>query len=517
MSSISSKFLYRYFGPTTAHLQSEFVLLGIMCLFTSASICTMYHANEYLLFGSAMRSVKSECNGCHWNEITYIILSTAFLGRHLVQRIICTTEANTSTSSHGRIEVCPQQQPSMLSSMYRIWIWICFGGQYFDIPSCPIQLTLHGGQSPSLNTLTYSAASSTSDSGGAKSKLYSTFRNIFQTGNMTSPVVRVVDHHHHRTMNKHNNENLINRKTPPLHRTFVVQVLFIVPVIVVPISITKFIMRSLRSRKGSTRGYYDSDDDEDSDRKRKRRHSNNHWVEIDNAKNSDLDAFDYDDENLYIKIHIKTQNQVNAHLDTVWKYVPPAQFVLFFLTLSTFAFVGLKFHTSSMNSLTGSGNVFKGNKRFGYENYAKYNNPGMNQGYQPYFQNVYPGEPTTSANNFGSQSTILNAELMAQRFEMKQRQLDNDIGGKNALHHSMSLILNQFSQYAVKIHMNTWKSTYYSPWGMFYMMSLWGVVASLVLFGRMVLPIPDLTARGRESWVGKGTNVSYKTEAAYKI
>lgn len=462
---------------------------------------------------SGNRKSGSGCTQCHWNEVIYILLSTAWLSRHLIQRIICTTETNTSTSHHGRIGVRPQHQPILLSFLYKVWIWICFGGQYFDIPTCPIQLALHGQPpSSSLNTLSSSTTttSTSSNLGNKKNTLNSTIRNIIQTTNVKTPVVGIVDHHHHqRTMSKSYSDSLVNRKTPPIHRTYIVQVFFIVPMIVVPISITKLFLSSLKSRKRLSRGYYDSDDDDidTTDRRRRRR---NERDDIDNARNSDYEYSDTDEDNAYIKIHFSTQTQVNSYLDVVWKYAPPAQFVVFFIILSFFAFIGFQFYTYNTHSLAGSTNGFKGNKRFGYENYAKYNNPGMNSGFQPYAKNLYPGGPSSSSGNFGSESTILNAELMAQRFEMKQRQMGNEIGG-SPIYHSMRLLFSKTFQTAEKLHMKSWKQALYSPWGMLYMISLWGVVASLLLFGRVMLPIPDLTMKGRESLIGKGANVRYIT------
>ena len=463
----------------------------------------MYHGHEFLWISSPSGNRKNGCTHCHWNEIIYILLSTAWLSRHLIQRIICTTETNTSTSHHRRIGVRPQHQPALLSFIYKVWIWICFGGQYFDIPTCPIQLALHGQPSSSLNTLSSSTTSTSNYSGSKNNGLSSTIRKIIQVTNRKTPVVGIVDHHHQRTMSKSYSDSLVNRKTPPIHRTYIVQVFFIVPMIVVPISITKCFLSSLRSRKRLSRGYYDSDDDDiDTDRRRRRR---NEWDNIDNARNSDYEYSDPDEDNAYIKIHFSTQNKVNSYLDVIWKYTPPAQFVVFFLILSLFTFVGFQFYTNNTHSLAGSTNGFQGNKRFGYENYAKYNNPGMNSGFQPYANNLYPGGPSLSG-NFGSESTILNAELMAQRFEMKQRKLGNEIGG-NPFYHSMRLFFSKIFQIAENLHMKSWKQALYSPWGMLYMMSLWGVVASLLLFGRLVIPIPDLTMKGRESLIGKGTNV----------
>ena len=74
--------------------------------------------------------------------------------------------------------------------------------------------------------------------------------------------------------------------------------------------------------------------------------------------------------------------------------------------------------------------------------------------------------------------------------------------------YGMTGIYNRVFVVAEKLGIRNWKSTFYGPWGMFYLMTLWGTVASLCLFGRIMLPLPDLTAGGRDSGNGKGSSVS---------
>ncbi len=498
---VSKKLFNSYFGTTTVHLQNEFVLLATMCLFTSASFCTMYHSNDLLFqphISSTLESAQNS-NGSlflylNWKEITYILLSTAWLGRHLMQRVICTTEANTSTSQHGRLGVHVQylQHPSIVSIACKIWIWICYGGQYFDIRSCPIRSSLYEGQpSSSLSSLALSGSlSNTRGSGKTRT---------------------------HRSMNKGYSGHFLHEKTPPIHRIYVVQVFFIIPFIVIPLAISKLVISNLRSKKRVTRGYYDSDDDDTAntsgtttDRQRRRRrgdYSHSQKDFNDQNKHADSDISENNDGyHHYMKIHFQTQNQVNSQFDFLWRYIPAIQFQVFFFVLAFVGYIGFQFHTHCHDSLAGSSHAFKGNKQFGYENYAKYNNLGMNSGFQPYANNLYPGGPS-SVGNFGSQSTILNAELMAQRFEMKQRNIANEIGS-NASYSPMHFLFSKVLQTRARVNLIDWKLTYYSPWGMLYLMTLWGILSSLILFGRVMLPIPDLASKGRDSWAGKGASVS---------
>eukprot|EP00551_Chaetoceros_affinis_P010057 CAMPEP_0203671452 /NCGR_PEP_ID=MMETSP0090-20130426/7234_1 /ASSEMBLY_ACC=CAM_ASM_001088 /TAXON_ID=426623 /ORGANISM="Chaetoceros affinis, Strain CCMP159" /LENGTH=650 /DNA_ID=CAMNT_0050536529 /DNA_START=481 /DNA_END=2433 /DNA_ORIENTATION=+ len=360
-------------------------------------------------------------------------------------------------------------------------------------------------------------------------KLNSTIRDIIKTTNAKTPAVGVVDHHRQL---KNKNDSSIYRQMPPIHRTYVVQAFFIVPMIVIPISILKYISSKLSSRKSSTRGYYDSDDDDDDHLSRRRhqqhrRHGDNSdssiWDDLNssfgaggtnhsyNGSNDENDNFN----DVYIKIHVKVQNQVNKSLDVVWNHTPTAQFLICFFAITSSLYLGMKFYTMTGYSASlGSKSFFKSNSRF-----ANYNNPRMNNFQQPYPHphNRYPGGPMQPP-SAGMQSTTLNAELMAKRFEMKQKLSGVGIGGSEFYrYYGVKVFLDQINKVAEKLGLESWTSSFYSPWGMIYMVSIWGIITSLCLFGRIMLPLPDLIAGGRDTWSGRGGNKSHKQKRKEKI
>jgi hypothetical protein len=367
--------------------------------------------------------------------------------------------------------------------------------------------------------------------------------------------VGVVDHHrHHQSNHKSNTDSMLYRKTPPLHRTYIIQVFVIVPMIVVPVAISKYIMSKLRSRKRTTRGYYDSDDDDEdmnnnsnnhsnnntnnTDRRRRRNNDHNHndstgddKYTSSSTRNNDYN-FSFNDDNdndndVYIKIHFKTQKQVNTHLDSLWKYTPSAQFMIWFVVISLTLYCGTHFYSlNDVSTVSGSGNgngsrFFKSDGGAGL-GYWKYNNPAMNGvagggGYQQYSQNRFPGGSALHGHGHshgfghaGAQSTVLNAELMAQKFKMKQKQTNVGSGGRTSFNHygiGMKGFYNLIYGIADNLGVSSWKSSFYSPWGMIYMISFWGIITSLSLFGRIMLPLPDLIAGGRDSWNGRANGV----------
>lgn len=76
-------------------------------------------------------------------------------------------------------------------------------------------------------------------------------------------------------------------------------------------------------------------------------------------------------------------------------------------------------------------------------------------------------------------------------------------------YYAIKFFYDKIYKVAENLGMNSWSSSFYSPWGMAYMVSFWGIITSLCLFGRIMLPLPDLIAGGRDAWSGRGGNVSY--------
>ena len=344
----------------------------------------------------------------------------------------------------------------------KLWIWLTSGGQYYDVPCCPFQLTLHDSPS-AVKALATSNSSS-------KYKRF-TIKDIIQTANVKKPV-GLVDH---RQMSKSNSETFLNSNTPPIHRIFIIQIFFIVPMIVVPMSISKYLLIKLSSRKRSTRGYYDSDSDDDFDfRPRNADHRD------DKQNSNDLVTGEY------IKIHLQTQNQVNQFLDSIWKFTPSIQFVIFFFAIASAVNIGFKFY-SARAALP----LSRGTKSSMFEKYS---------GFQQDPSSQYMGRQSI-------QSQYLNADLMAQQFEKRQQIRNGSEPRGIQYQYGFQSIIDIFYDIAGKVGIRGWKSTFYSPWGMAYMICCWGIVSSLFIFGRVMLPLPDLTA-GRDSWIGKGHNVS---------
>ena len=487
-----SQLLYKYFGPTTIHIQHELILISTLCLFMNASFYTTYHINTLPvdLF------VNNDNGNCLRKEFLYVMLSTIWLSRHLIQRIICTTEINTSTSNCGKIGNRKLSHPSWLSSFYKVFIWLSSGGQYFDIPFCPIQFTLYDPSQSGLDSINqvsnthHHHSNNNTPHNITKKKRSSAFRSVIQTTEqifITSPGLG--DHQHHRQLNKINNESLCDRETPPIHLLYMVQILIIIPLIVVPISLAKFLYYKLRSRKRK-----DLDDDilginnnhhhNSNNNRRHHRHSNNAAL----SSNVEFDTFGGDDDyDNYMKIHLTTQKQINSRLDKIWIYTPSAQFIVYFVTILTVAYLGINFYSFGVKSILsrgGSGSGFTVDPR-----YREDDSHLIHTG-NPY---ILPGP--RHGLPVGTFSSVLNAALMKKRFQVKQSS-----GNYNGI---MRIILSIID----KMGIGTWKATFYSPWGMFYMISAWGILSSLIVFGRIMLPLPDLTSGVRDQFFGRGSGV----------
>ncbi len=564
-----SKVLYKYLGPTAIHLQHELILLATLCIFTSASFYATYHSNKSI-FHSASSSSSTSSSSPHYNivdqtinldfhrnECLYIFFSTIWLARHLLHRIICTTEVNTSILTNRTLTKRSHYQihPTFLSTLYKIYIWLSCDGQYFDIPFCPLNLATHEEDTSTSITST-TKTNNTSSSGGVNSNK---LRIMIQIPNIKSPPG--IHHHNHHL---HATESLLHRKTPPLHRIYIIQLLFIIPFLVIPISIMKYLFNLLRSRKRPNhKKYYDSDDDDDfnnhnsSNSHKNKHHTNTSFSTTSSSNNnsnpnnhhsfnsslssttpfsSDDDILLWDNDNIndeYIHIYLKTQRRINNNLDSIWNYIPSMQCILYVVILILMLHIGMKFYSTYMHNRYYDRTISSNNGLFYLD--KKMNDLHLNNILTPQ-QQLQQQQQLESQNHKlsalgvqnGFHSTALNSKLMEYKFKVKQHNYFGGISTSTTSGSSSSgsnrrsnrnsetnlrvkeLLYNYCltfsSMVADKIGIPNWLVALYGPWGMSYLMMVWGIVGSLLFFGRIMLPIPDLTAGGRDN--GRGSNVS---------
>lgn len=111
-----SHWRYKFLGPSTVHLQHEFCLLITLTFLTNASLISLYKSS----FGSAPKTVLG---GFLSGDYFYLLVTFACLSRHLLHRILCTTETGTSMS---------HPLWNLRDHVARIWIWAFSGGHSFD-------------------------------------------------------------------------------------------------------------------------------------------------------------------------------------------------------------------------------------------------------------------------------------------------------------------------------------------------------------------------------------------------
>jgi hypothetical protein len=578
-------------GPTAIHLQHELILLATLCIFTSASFYTTYHSHPSIIPSTTSSSYSTSyyiVAGCinflsiHRNEFLYVIFSTIWLARHLLHRIICTTDVNTSILSNRTLTKNNnhyQLHPTWLSTLYKVYIWLSCDGQYFDIPFCPLNLATYeeDTSASSISTTTAKTMSASSSGGVNQNKL----RTIIQISNVKSPPSIHYRHNHH---HYHATESLLHRETPPLHRIYIIQTLFIIPFLVIPISIMKYLFNLLRSRKRPNHEkYYDSDDDDDdfnnhiSHNNHKNKHhtntssssttsssNNNNHNNANNhnsfssslsstipfSNNNDDDILLWDNDNIndeYIHIHIKTQRRINTKLDTLWNYIPSIQCILYVVTFILMLHIGMKFYSTYMHNRHYERTISSNNGLFYLD--KKMNDLQLNNILAPQQQQQQQQQQQMDQHNHklsalgvqnGIHSTALNSKLMEYKFKVKQQNYFGGISkssgtssrgnnsyssrrsrggttnlrGKELFYHYCLKFTSMVSE---KIGIRNWLVALYGPWGMFYLMTIWGIVGSLLFFGRIMLPIPDLTAGGRDNWTGRGSNVSRLIIVKYEI
>mmetsp|Transcript_22628 Transcript_22628/g.27744 ORF Transcript_22628/g.27744 Transcript_22628/m.27744 type:complete len:800 (-) Transcript_22628:122-2521(-) len=515
MKSSILKILYKYLGPSTIHLQHEIALLVILMVLTIASFYSMYHSNKRVfaatIDGKLTTANKSDYN-CYLQECTYVLLSTLWLGRHLLHRIICTTEVNTTTIStkFQRKNHRLQYHPTWLSELNKFWIWISSGGQYYDIPTFPIQVKLY--ECPSSKTL--DRATATGASKGSNSKqINKKILNILRSSKSKSSVV-----------DRHQMEALSNTSIPPLHRTYIVQIFIIIPFIVIPISALKYLKNKLSSRKLIS--YYDSDDEGDviKNENTHRRPSDiasgtTHNITSNNISSGNHNLYHYDDSDheneVYAKLYSKTQFEINAKLDILWNHIPSPQLIICILTLAIVLYLGINFYSVARmpSYYNNSGHPRIAKPSVNREN-RNHNNAIPNNMMTQQQQIQQHQQQNRFSFNLGQgldmSPTSLNAQLMAQTFEMKQSKVSSGVNVDASLS-KLRFIYRLKVWLKSKLRFGDWKTIFYSPWGMMYMMSVWGIVASLCIFGRIMLPLPDLVAGGVDSmWNGRGSSKYHK-------
>ena len=265
---------YRILGPTTVHLEHEICLILTTTFLTAASLISLYSSS----FGTR-------------GDYTYLVLTSLWLSRHLLHRIICTTDIGTSLSP-------------WYSNLRWLYMIMTTGGQYFDVPSSIFARSVSYRQYKSL--------------GGVDSEIIA---NDVSGGIASSSTVHPV----------------------ALHRLWIVQTSLLPPV-----AFLWAILTLLKSKftSGTMVGFDDgywttatsstatssSAKDHHGGSSHKNKHHHSH-------SSSDSNRQDTDDEEdkTFRQIYNQCKTKINRKLDIWWRYLPPLQLLVLLASLAGIA------------------------------------------------------------------------------------------------------------------------------------------------------------------------------------
>jgi hypothetical protein len=169
----------------------------------------------------------------------------------------------------------------------------------------------------------------------------------------------------------------------------------------------------------------------------------------------------------------KCKKKLNRKIDVCWRYSPPVQLLVFIFSGCFIIWFALKYKEAQSSyaiPLRAGRNAFFDSNMINYR---------MNDEAMAMHMNMHGNNHNWTPNT--QYDVALNAEFMTRKYALMQ-------GGDGAS--------------AIQA-----RDFIYSWYGMMCMVAVWGTIGSLILYGRIMPPLPDLVA-GAPGNVGKGSHVS---------
>ena len=169
----------------------------------------------------------------------------------------------------------------------------------------------------------------------------------------------------------------------------------------------------------------------------------------------------------------KCKKKLNRKIDMWWRYSPPVQLLVFIFSGCFIIWFALKYKEAQSSyaiPLRAGRNAFFDSNMINYR---------MNDEAMAMHMNMHGNNHNWTPNT--QYDVALNAEFMTRKYALMQ-------GGDGAS--------------AIQA-----RDFIYSWYGMMCMVAVWGTIGSLILYGRIMPPLPDLVA-GAPGNVGKGSHVS---------
>eukprot|EP00559_Dactyliosolen_fragilissimus_P005895 CAMPEP_0184862368 /NCGR_PEP_ID=MMETSP0580-20130426/6840_1 /TAXON_ID=1118495 /ORGANISM="Dactyliosolen fragilissimus" /LENGTH=717 /DNA_ID=CAMNT_0027360209 /DNA_START=392 /DNA_END=2545 /DNA_ORIENTATION=- len=304
----------------------------------------------------------------------------------------------------------------------------------------------------------------------------------------------------------------INSATPsnasqesPIHRLPLVSIMLVNPIASIGTTAiwvrSKLGSKALRTRKKGDELFYDDKCEEDdwlSLGKRSHHHSSKHakhggggsgnqsnhhsksYFHQRSTSSSSSNDQKFDDYDLtWYQTHLKMTHKLNKMLDKIHKHMPKAQLILATLSMMTVSYLLLRFYSMSnkysynsavlVGSMKGIFGSLPGGSYFQDNNIIQSSGYGMNS-----FWTTSSGMHDPIQNHqmlpFSRQTDgmeAINGDFMAKKFEILR-------------HHAQSY------------EPEGDKGFLYSIWAIFGITTIWGTMGSLILYGRILPPIPDL-------------------------
>jgi len=397
--SFWTKLFYRSLGVTTLHLQHEISLLLSLSFLTTASLLSLYRNT----FGKS---------GDYW----YIFLTTAWLSRHLLFRLICTADASTSVS-----------RTTFTSITVNFFTQFVSAGQYFDMPQAHVSIS-------SSNNFASGGDHGDGVGGGIMGVDHPIppHRSKFVNQYILKPVVRIWG------IGTWVKSKLGSRK-------------------MVPKDEFDFLLEgsTINGGNGNRKGYGHSSHN----------HHGNHPQHHKSSKlhgNNNHNILDENEEMRIAQIQIQLLDTLNRKLDKLWVYIPRAQFCLALVIMTVSGFTVANWWNDSSN---GSGG-------HSYWNSGEF---PIKAGFNPALPPLPPRGPqdqTPPMQSFIPSNGLefANGQLMAQKFNAAQKQTNKQ--NTSSFFHTDGFINNL--------------------WIILNVICIWGTISCLIVYGRIIPPIPDL-------------------------
>mmetsp|Transcript_20384 Transcript_20384/g.30070 ORF Transcript_20384/g.30070 Transcript_20384/m.30070 type:complete len:703 (+) Transcript_20384:135-2243(+) len=269
---------------------------------------------------------------------------------------------------------------------------------------------------------------------------------------------------------------------PSLHRIFIVQRI-VLPPFVALWAILAFIRNKIRPAKkveidflgsniggggsgsgsgnGSGIGRRSSLTHKGKNKHSQQQHNNN----TSNAVNSSLDSSSQESNSTsFGHIYMRCKMKLNRKLDVWWRYVPHCQLMLNLLALWGVFWVFQQYTKMQTQTLSGNQNwlgAYYGMSRSKNPRTSMINSDGTGG---------FGGSNGGNVEETNEYDLGLNSDVLVHKFEMLQ-----------GAHAGEALKAKEFM---------------YGPFGMLAMITVWGITMSILLYRRIVLPLPDLIAGG---------------------